>query len=110
MNVSIILGVLHGDINQPDDPFAVNNERVMSSVYYLRNAFSGLYRTNIDNNYSPPMLGRYPNDVYDGDKDSYGNPWILATNALAQYHYQLDNVYLMQAKIAITNINQLLFK
>ena len=110
LNISIVLGVLHGDTNNPDDQFAVNNERVMSTVYYLRNAFSGLYRVNIDNHFNPPMLGRYPNDVYDGNQDEYGNPWPLTTNALGQYYYQLANVYLKQGKIVITNVNKLFFQ
>ncbi|VVC74781.1 hypothetical protein AQUSIP_00530 [Aquicella siphonis] len=110
INSSIILGVLHGDIGQPDDRFGVASERVMSSVYYLRNSFSGLYRINIDHAASPPMLGRYPNDVYDGDQNDYGNPWVLATNALAQYYYALANVFLKQGKITVTSGNLLFFQ
>lgn len=109
INSSIILGVLHGDIDNPADPFAANNERVMSSIYYIRNAFSGLYRVNIDNQHNSPMLGRYSNDIYDGDQDDYGNPWILTTNALGQYYYKLANIYLQQGKIVISKVNKLFF-
>ncbi len=110
MNTAIILGVLHGDIGDPEDPFAVNNERVMNTIYFIRNAFSGLYLININNRLSPPMVGRYPNDVYDGDQNHYGNPWILITNALAQYYYTLANVYLGLGKIAVTKGNMLFFQ
>lgn len=110
INTSIILGVLHGDIGRADDRFAVTSDKIMSTVYYLRNAFSGLYRINIDHTGEPPMLGRYPSDVYDGDQNDYGNPWILTTNALAQYYYALANAYAQQAQIRVTAENKLFFK
>ncbi|KAJ1559702.1 Glucoamylase, intracellular sporulation-specific, partial [Cladochytrium tenue] len=35
-----------------------------------------------------PAIGRYPEDTYDGyETNSRGNPWFLATNALAQLCY-----------------------
>ena len=47
LDTSILLGVLLGNINQPEDPYAVNSDRVMSTVFYLRSAFAGLYRINM---------------------------------------------------------------
>lgn len=110
INTSIILGVLHGSLDDPNDLFAVNNERVMNTIYFIRNAFSGLYRVNIDHDLNPPVVGRYPNDVYDGYQNEYGNPWVLTTNALAQYYYTLANVYLKQGTIPITKGNILFFR
>lgn len=104
LNSAIILGVLHGELQdeEEDDPFALNNYRVMSSIYFIRNAFHGLYKININNPAQPPLLGRYPNDIYDGAKFAYGNPWILTTNALAQYYYSLAKLYVKQGQINIS--------
>ncbi|TAK76010.1 MAG: hypothetical protein EPO11_04795 [Gammaproteobacteria bacterium] len=110
MNTSIILGVLYGDLNDTNDPFAINSDKVLSSVYFIRNAFSGLYQINIAHSQNPPMVGRYPNDIYDGDRFLYGNPWILTTNALAQYYYSLAHFYLKQGKININHENRLFFE
>ena len=110
MDSSIILGVLYGDLNDLDIPFSVHDDRVMSSVYFIRNAFTGLYRINISHANQPPLLGRYPNDVYDGNQSTYGNPWVITTNALAQYYYTLANTYLKLGKISVTNNNLLFFK
>ena len=59
---------------------------------------------------NPPLLGRYPSDVYDGNHFVYGNPWILTTNALAEYYYTLAKTYLRLGKITITKDNILFFQ
>lgn len=110
LNSSIVLGVVHGSLENPSDRFAVNNDRVMSSVFYIRNAFSGLYRVNIDHPDSTPLIGRYPNDIYDGDQFEYGNPWVLTTSALAQYYYELAAVYKQMRQIKVTQTNLIFFR
>lgn len=110
LNSAIILAVLYGNTGNSADAFAVNNDRVMSSVYFIRNSFAGLYKINLDRPHQPPFLGRYPSDIYDGDQFIYGNPWFLTTNALAEYYYTLAAVYLEQNSINITNNNQLFFR
>ena len=110
MDSAIILGVLYGNIEDPNDPFAINNERVLSSIYFIRSSFVDLYRVNIDRPGSPPLVGRYPNDAYDGGQFNYGNPWILNTAALAEYYYALAYAYLKQGEINITKENILFFQ
>ncbi|EKD71191.1 MAG: Glucoamylase GlaM [uncultured bacterium] len=109
LDSSILLGVLYGNLNDPSDPFAITNEQVMSSIFYLRNAFSGLYRINIINHHLP-LIGRYASDIYDGNQFSYGNPWILITNALAEYYYECAKSFLIQKEINITSNNILFFQ
>lgn len=109
LDTSIILGVLYGQIQAQNDPFALTDDRVLSSIYYIRNAFSGLYQVNL-NSSSPTLLGRYPSDIYDGKKFVYGNPWVLTTNALAEFYYSLASTYMKQGSIKVTNENILFFK
>lgn len=109
LNSSIILGALYGDLEDVNDPFALNSDKMMSSVYFIRNIFSGLYKINL---YHPSatFIGRYPSDVFDGNQFIYGNPWILTTSALAQYYYSLAKIYLKQRTINITQENYLFFR
>ena len=76
LDTSVILGVLHGNLQNNDYTFAVANERVMSTVYHLRNTFASLYKINLDYRTHAPLIGRYAGDIYDGDQFIYGNPWI----------------------------------
>ncbi len=110
LDTSVIIGVLHGNLQKGDDVFAVNNERVMSTVYHLRNTFANLYKINSDYRTHAPLIGRYAGDVYDGDQFVYGNPWILTTNAIAQYYYALARAYQDEGKIVITALNLPFFK
>eukprot|EP00494_Astrolonche_serrata_P002327 UN02333 len=41
------------------------------------------------------FMGRYPNDLYNGLVNDVGNPWILCTQALAEYYYRHAEKVLM---------------
>ncbi len=107
---SIIFGVLYGNIQDSNDDFAINSDKVLRSVYAIRQAFSKIYKINTDHPKQPPLIGRYPSDKYDGDQFIYGNPWVISTNGLAQYYYELADFYLQQGKIKITQDNKLFFQ
>lgn len=68
------------------------NQGVLSetaSARELRNAFVGLYPVNraVQSRGGPAAaIGRYPEDVYDGNGFTGGNPWFLATHAYAEWH------------------------
>lgn len=109
LDSSIVLGVLHGHTSDQLDEFTVNNEKVMITVYALRNVFAQLYPINIEHHQEAPLIGRYPSDIYDGDQFKYGNPWILATNAIGQYYYALARTYLRLNVIKITKLNHVFF-
>jgi len=111
LNTSIILAALYGNPQQTNNNnWTVTDPRVMSTVYYLRNAFAMLYLLNIKHPNTPPLLGRYPNDIYDGKKFDYGNPWVLTTNALAQFYYELGAAYRKNQVIIINSKNILFFQ
>lgn len=109
LNSSILLGVLYGNLNQANDIFALNNDKVMSSVYFIRAAFASLYKVNLEHQKNAFLLGRYPNDIYDGNAFIYGNPWLLITNALAEYYYRLAILYRTEQRIVVTQNNLLFF-
>ncbi|KAH6562154.1 hypothetical protein BASA62_009361 [Batrachochytrium salamandrivorans] len=60
-----------------------------------------LYKLNA--NTSPPVVGRYPEDVYDGIGFTGGNPWPLATCALAEHIYQVLAHWCHARSIQITD-------
>lgn len=69
-------------------PFDVDNEYVLQSYYLLLEDNKDRYSVN--SAYSAgAAIGRYPEDVYNGDGSSEGNPWFLATAYAAQVPYKL---------------------
>lgn len=110
LNSAIILGLLYGNIHDKNDHFALHNDDILSTIYFIRNTFAHLYPLNIKNQNQPPLIGRYSSDVYDGHTFSYGNPWVLTTNALAQYYYSLANILWRSGTIKITQKNIFFYK
>lgn len=110
LNSSVLLGLLYGNLDDEKDEFALNNIKAINSIYFIHKLFSSLYKINLYYPDRAPLLGRYPNDIYDGNHFKYGNPWILTTNALAQYYYALARIYLKQGEILITKDTDFFFR
>lgn len=110
LDSSVLLGVLHGQPGLDDDePLSLADPKVMSTVAHLRLAFAALYPINASHLHAP-LMGRYPTDIYDGDQFVHGNPWVLITNALAEYDYRLAAFYLRHGNIDVTATNRIFFE
>jgi glucoamylase len=104
INTSILLGLTLGNLNDSKDEMAMMSSKSMSSAYFIRNAFALLYKINLTA--KAPLLGRYPNDIYDGDQFIYGNPWILTSNVLAEYYYTLASALAEAGELPINDENR----
>ena len=84
LDFAVLLGFLHGSWIKPDNEFLLN------SVEAARSAFAKLYPIN-KNSTGATLVGRYPEDVYDGIGmgGQEGNAWFITTHALAELHCKL---------------------
>ncbi len=113
VNSSIIIGFLYGRCELDDSAFCIEADRTISSAYFIRNAFEGLFQINFhlkEKNIGGPLIGRYPNDLYDGNQSIYGNPWPLATALFAEYYYLLAASIIKNESISINSIHRMFFK
>lgn len=108
LDVSVLLGILHGALSDTDKLLA--DEKMQSTIAALRVAFGGIYPINQGHIDGSTLIGRYPSDYYDGDQFQYGNPWVLATNALAEYDYRLALYYAKLGKVNVTATNLSFFQ
>ncbi len=85
-------------VNQAASPgwsFSPSDPRVMSTAVRLTEAFEQAYSVNSgkrdhEGQAMNPGIGRYTEDRYNGvGTDGLGNPWFLATHALAEYFLRL---------------------
>lgn len=107
LDSSVLLGVLHA---KSSSVFGVADPKVQATVLKTRQAFKALYSIN-QSGPAGVAIGRYPEDKYDGYSSSGdGNPWILTTNALAEYYFSLRNHYASRGEILITQDNLSFFK
>lgn len=77
-------------------PYNYNNTLVLNSLHGLTESMQVLYPINhpLNSLNMGVALGRYPEDVYNGNGESEGNPWFLATATGAQYLYGFVNLHL----------------
>jgi glucoamylase len=102
LDASVIVAILQGD--RGDGFLPITDDRVLSTAAHLASTFQNLYPIN----QSGPgiAIGRYPEDHYDGYSTSgLGNPWVLLTDAFAQFYYRAANRFSNANQIAMTDKN-----
>jgi glucoamylase len=85
LDVATVLGVLH-TLKYP--MIALNNGYLERTVEKIDTSFRSIYSINSTFSDLGTAIGRYPEDQYYG-----GNPWFLATMALAEYHYLRNELH-----------------
>ncbi len=110
LDIAIVLGVLHS--GKSGSPFYVDDDRVIATMYELEKSFDYQYAVNRDRKNDEgflmgPGIGRYPEDRYDGYRtDSKGNPWFLATHAMAEYALRLRGEIRARGTLKITDLSR----
>jgi glucoamylase len=90
LDVAVLLGALHGGWEGRLD-LTPAHPGIRASAEALEQAFLALYPINAEHRAGQargavaPAIGRYPEDVYDGNGFSVGHPWFLATHAFAEW-------------------------
>lgn len=81
LDAAVILGIIHG----PQDSEYMKSQglAVERTFQELAQRFRSLYPINQGE--ITPLIGRYPEDVYDGFGFSGGNPWFLTTHAFGEF-------------------------
>jgi glucoamylase len=87
LDVSILLASLY--FTTEDDFFAPNNPWIKVTADKLEESFKRIYPINNGNSSLGVAIGRYPEDVYNGNGSGEGNPWFLATAAYAELNCYL---------------------
>ncbi len=86
LDISVLLAYLYFQ-EHPD--FPLNDKRLQNTIEQLEGRFRALYPITQQYANLGISIGRYPEDVYDGNGFSGGNPWFLATAAVGEYYCRL---------------------
>jgi glucoamylase len=73
LDVGTVLAALRGDLN--DGFFGPEDDRVQSTMFQIMMAMNEVYDINKNADGLGVATGRYPEDVYDGNGFTGGNPW-----------------------------------
>ena len=113
LDISTLLAILYTDFPefevQKDGTtlkmsFSPDNDQLQNTVYQLVNSFQNIYPIN-HQGLKGVLIGRYPEDVYDGVGFEGGNPWILSTLALGEYYARLFSHLKAVQKLTVSNLN-----
>lgn len=85
LDIAVALGAIHGGMN--DGFFDIHDMRVIKTIDRLVGVFRELYTINARGGVPGVAIGRYPEDRYGGTHFDGGNPWVLATLAVAEAYY-----------------------
>ena len=86
-DIAVILGLIYGGRNDGFIPFS--SSTVINTMEYLENYFKKAYPINNISGIPGIAIGRYQFDMFSGPDRSGGNPWVLATLAMAEAYYHL---------------------
>ena len=108
LDSAVILGVLHGATQ--DAFMSPVRDIYLATAEKMRLAFQRAYSinaraTDFEGSTIQTAIGRYPEDEYDGVRgESKGNPWVLATNAFAEYCYTVATTYKNLKEVQVTEL------
>ena len=106
---SVLMSIFYAQAHPFDKEFILTSYRSLSTIFYVRNSFESLYKINVDNKMQGVkglLIGRYTQDIYDGNQSIYGNPWFLCTNLLAGTYYALAKQLLQGETILVNTLVQ----
>lgn len=102
LDTSTLLAGLHGDIG--DGFFPLHDDRYLATAAKLVETFRHIYPIN--HRGTGVALGRYPEDRYNGySTGGEGNPWVLLTNALAEFYYRVARSLRSRGEIRFSDVN-----
>lgn len=84
---------------------------MLATAVAIENKFASLY--SINNNLGSWIgnaIGRYPEDTYNGNGNSQGNPWFLCTNAFAELYYRAIKEWTAAGGVTVTSVSLPFFK
>jgi len=105
LDSAVVLGALWGD--NADGVFTPDDPRILATAARLEQTFSSLYSVNSTSSGAPGILiGRYPEDRYDGyGTSSLGNGWPLITAAYAELYERAATRFEVAGVIPITSVS-----
>ncbi|KAH9449245.1 hypothetical protein Pst134EB_020070 [Puccinia striiformis f. sp. tritici] len=96
LDVGTILGCLHSGRYVSED-FQPGSYKMTNTFKAMLNSMSSLYPLNQRyEHYAAKAIGRYPEDIYDGENKTHGNPWFITTLAMSEYLYRTNSVNLFK--------------
>lgn len=104
IDVALLLAFNHG--LRPGEEIRIHknlklswqSRSILETAEHVENAFREIYTINQNSNLVAPAIGRYPEDSFGGSHTNGGNPWPLATLAIAETLYKVATMRIQNGR------------
>jgi glucoamylase len=111
LDCALPLGAIHGEV---DDPGALyqswTDEVLVSTLDLIQDAKTRFPINSAAASSGDPLagvgVGRYPEDVYDGDGTTGGNPWFLCTTSISEVVYRAVSHFSQQGWLSVSELGE----
>ncbi|KAG2208697.1 hypothetical protein INT47_007796 [Mucor saturninus] len=93
-----------------DGFYTPGSDKILATAVAVESKFASLYAVNTNGGGRGTAIGRYPEDTYNGNGNSQGNPWYLATSAYAELYYRAIKEWTLAGSVKVTSISLSFFK
>ncbi|KAI8876733.1 glycoside hydrolase family 15 protein [Backusella circina FSU 941] len=94
-----------------DGFYTPGSDKMLATAVAIESQFSSLYSINTNKaSYLGNAIGRYPEDTYNGNGNSQGNPWFLCTNAFGELFYRAISEWNAAGSVTVNSVNLAFFK
>ncbi|KAI9024411.1 glucoamylase A precursor [Phycomyces nitens] len=94
-----------------DGFYTSGSDKILATSVAIEKSFASLY--SINSNLAPWLgtaIGRYPEDTYNGNGNSQGNPWFIGTATYAELYYRAIIEWTIGSGITVNSVNLPFFK
>ncbi|KAL7267590.1 glycoside hydrolase 15 protein [Rhizina undulata] len=110
LDCGTLLGSLHGNGAKGYGVFTPGSDEVLATLLALVDSFDDLYAINTASGAPGIAIGRYPEDVYDGDGTGEGNPWFICTLTTAEVLYNAVSEFSTAGSITVSSTSEAFFQ
>jgi glucoamylase len=109
-NIDIVLAAVYGAVSITDPKMLATAGKILRQWQDPSQATAyPINKADADRNLGP-LLGRYPDDTYDGDisdgDNPVGHPWALCTANFAELYYRLAAEITASGSVPVNNLTQ----
>jgi glucoamylase len=107
LDTDVVMGAVYGGVRSTDS-------KLLATAAKVRRTFAGLYPINAADAQRNlgPVIGRYPEDTYDGDmaeQPNEGHPWAPCTCNFAELYYRVAAEFARDQRVAIDALSRPFF-
>lgn len=108
-DASVLIAANLGSLQ--DGFYTPGSEKMLATAVAIESKFASLYSVNSNlGGYLGNAIGRYPEDTYNGNGNSQGNPWFICTHAFAELYYRAIKEWYNNNGVTVTSVNLNFFK